>query len=80
MKRWFYTLHLHTNTVSIFPTSEYGPSQGYDTEREAVVAAIKALEKEIAKRTSTISSAAHDLSILSEEFAKLHKRLHPPLP
>jgi hypothetical protein len=75
MTRWFYSMPANYNTVSIFETSEYGPTQGYETEKDAILAAIQAAEKRMERESSTILYASKDLSALAHATVKLAQRL-----
>lgn len=73
--RWFYTLYMNSEEVSIFNTSEYGSNQGYASEKEAILAAINGLNKEIEKHRSAVSSASKSLINLTMDNMKLVKKL-----
>lgn len=70
-KRWFFTLHLHTDSVSIFETAEYGVGQGYGSKKEAVVEAINFLNKQIQDKASLMKSLSDSLVKLNEENRRL---------
>lgn len=69
--KWFFTLHVTSNNVSIFATDEYSPDQGYDTEQEAIAEAQAFLRKEMKRHTHEMLNASTNLDQLAKEYQRL---------
>lgn len=69
--KWYFTFHMHLDSISIYQTSEYDGRGGYDNEEEATAAAIDFLDKKITASLDTIQSLSDKMAITTNSLSKI---------
>ena len=75
IKKWFFTHHIHYQSVTIFETDQYSSDQGYASEKEAILAAIKNVDLVIKEKSVIMNTSAIEQAKLVDTQLELIKRL-----
>jgi hypothetical protein len=73
MNKWYFSLAVNFNTISVFETSEYEGRDGYDTKEQAIEAAKAFLDKEIQQKMKVVKELTNQASYISDTLSLLIK-------